>query len=573
MANLLSEWARRMDPEAIVEKASEVWKRQARPDQRLPDGNWRVVYFQGGRGSGKTRSGSAGLAELIENDLDFDPPGEYGIVAPTYRDAWTVCVEGEAGILRALGTTAGEVKHGQSKTVEYAYRSYGEIGLRSGHVIYVDSADDGALRVQGKNLRALWGDEIGLWKRWQVAWEESVRFAVRKGVSKIIVTGTPKASRPARRLVRRLIRAGRGDDEFGDGPVIVRRLRTIDNILNLSESFFRSVVGAAKGTRLERQELEGELLDDVANALWTREMLEKAQCPAVGEQGGPEYLTSIKMGVDPSDGTEESDEQAYTIVGLGPMRDQVYVVESWGGQEAPAPFARRFLIRAAQLDATVIVEKNHGGEWMMQLIEQVQRALVKEGVIKKRVRVEKIHASESKRTRAEPISGLYEREIVRHCQKVTKFQMADPDTGEMKWRTETERFTELEDQQATFTGAHGERSPDRLDSLVWACTPFLPLSFGPAQHARVVKWAREGGQLANAVPLERERGGDPIAAPDPDSDGVAAPRAVRRLQLQQVAALGGFEDLDGWGPQDPDDAPEHGTRGNVRSWSNGSSPF
>ncbi len=573
MVNLLAEWARRMDPEAVVEKASAVWRREARPEQRLPEGDWRVVYYQGGRGSGKTRSGSAGLAELIEADMDFDPPGEYGIIAPTYRDAWTVCVEGEAGILRALGTTAGEVKHGKSQSVEYAYRSYGEIGLRSGHVIYVDSADDGALRVQGKNLRAAWGDEIGLWKRWQVAWEESVRFAVRKGVSKIIVTGTPKASRPARKLVRRLIRAGRGDDEFSDGPVIVRKLRTIDNILNLSESFFRSVVGAAKGTRLERQELEGELLDDVANALWTREMLEEAQSPGIGEPGGPEYLTSIKMGVDPSDGTEESDEQAYTVVGLNPMRDQIYVVESWGGQEAPAPFARRFLIRAAQLDATVVVEKNHGGEWMMQLIEQIQRGLLKEGVIKKRVRVEKIHASESKRTRAEPISGLYERGIVKHCQKVNRFQMVDLDTGELQWREETERFTELEDQQATFTGAHGERSPDRLDSLVWAASPFLSLSFGPVQRALVAKWARNGGPLADAVPLERERGGDPIAAPNPEDDRLAVPRGVRRMQLQQAAAAGGFGDLDAWGPQDPDDAPEHGRRGNVRSWSTDSSPF
>lgn len=550
--NLLREWARRMDPEAVVESASARWRRDARPEQTLPDGDWRVIYFQGGRGSGKTRSGSAGLAEIIESDLEFDPPGEYAIIAPTYRDAWTVCVEGEAGILKALGTTAGEVKHGLSRTVDYAYRSYGEIGLRSGHVIYVDSADDGALRVQGKNLRAAWGDEIGLWKRWKVAWEESIRFAVRKGRSQIILTGTPKASRPARKLVRRLIRAGRGDDEFGDGPVIVRKLRTIDNIANLSQSFFRSVVGAAKGTRLERQELEGELLDDVANALWTREAIEWAQCPAVGAEGGPEYLTSVQLGVDPSDGTEESDEQAYTIAGLGPHRDEIYVVESWGGQEAPAPFARRFLIRAAELDATVVVEKNHGGEWMMQMIEQVQRALLAEGVIKRRVRVEKIHASESKRTRAEPLSGLYERKVVKHS--------GGP-------------FVDLEDQMCTFTGAREERSPDRLDSLVWACHPFLHMSFGPVQRALVSKWSREGGPLANAVPLERERGGDPIAAPDPEDDRSAIPRGVRQRMRQEAALADGFGDLDGWGPQDPGDVDAHGARGNVRSWSSGSSPI
>ena len=87
--------------------------------------------------------------------------------------------------------------------VEYAHRSYGEIGLRNGHVIYVDSADDGALRIQGKNLRAIWADEIGLWTRWQTAWDESIRYAVRKGTSKIIchrhaegVPARPRADPP-----------------------------------------------------------------------------------------------------------------------------------------------------------------------------------------------------------------------------------------------------------------------------------------------------------------------------------------------------------------------------------------
>jgi len=502
--------------------------------------------------SGKTRAGSSGLAEIIEADHDFDPPGEYGIIAPTYRDAWTVCVEGESGILKALGTTAGEVKNGQSRTVEYAYRSYGEIGLRSGHVIYVDSADDGALRVQGKNLRAVWGDEIGLWKRWKLAWEESIRYAVRKGRAQIILTGTPKASRPARALVRRLIKAARGDDEFADGPVILRRLRTIDNIANLAESFVRTVVGAAKGTRLERQELEGDLLDDVANSLWSRETIDNCQCPAVGAEGGPDYLTSVRMGVDPSDGTEESDEQAYTVAGLGPFRDQIYVIESWGGQEAPAPFARRFLKRAAELDATVTVEKNHGGQWMMDLIEQIQRDMLAKGEITKRVKVEKIHAGESKRTRAEPVSGLYERGVVQHA--------GGP-------------FVDLEDQMATFTGAKDERSPDRLDSLVWACHPFLQMTFGPVQRALVAKWSRDGGELASAVPLERGRGGDPIEAPDPDGGRVSVPRGLRQRMAHEAAMAQPFGDLDGWGPQDAEDVPEHGAHGNVHSWSSASSPF
>src|SRR5258708_37766677 len=101
--------------------------------------------------------------------------------------------------------------------------------------------------------------------------------------------------------------------------------------------------------------------------------------------------------------------------------------------------------------------------------------------------------------------------------------MVDLDTGELQWREETERFTELEDQQATFTGAHGERSPDRLDSLVWAASPFLSLSFGPVQRALAAKWARNGGPLADPLAGKPEPGRYPIAAADPIERPLAAP--------------------------------------------------
>ena len=220
---LLARLADRLD--AAPRDPRLTWRRVARPDQLLPGGDWRVTYFQGGRGAGKTRASAQGLAELIQATPE---PCDWGIVAPTYRAAWTTCVEGESGFLAALGTSAGEVKQGTSRMVAYAHRSYGEIGLRSGHVIYVDSANDGALRVQGKNLTACWCSEIGLWLKWATAWDESIAYAVRRGVSKIIADGTPKISRPAAKLIRRLIR-----DEPG---VIVRRLRTADNLCLLYTS-------------------------------------------------------------------------------------------------------------------------------------------------------------------------------------------------------------------------------------------------------------------------------------------------------------------------------------------------
>lgn len=520
--------------EAPVDPRTE-WRRIARPDQLLPpiSDPWRVLLLTGGRGSGKSRSGAQGLVEIILSDTE--PEGQFGICAPTYRDAWTVDVEGESGVLRALGTTPGEVKHGRSRLVEYAHRSYGEIGLRNGHIIYVDSADDGALRIQGKNLRAIWADELGLWQRWQVAWDESIRFAVRKGASKIIATGTPKVSRPARALLRRLLR--------GEEPgVIVRRLRTVDNAANLSEAFYQSVIGAAKGTRLERQELEGELLDDVENALWSRELLERIQVPPFGEPGGPQYLWQAKVGVDPSDGGEESDEQAYTVIGKGGADDaHLYVAENWGGQEAPAPFARRCILVAVRYEAELVVEKNHGGEWLRATFAQVMKELVKEGKIPEGrcPRVRLVHASQAKRTRAEPISALYERDVVRHCKMASRDHHGNLDVRSM---------VELEDQMVTFTGAAGERSPDRLDSLTWGATPLLNTSFGPPGAGGIRKWA--GAQQLADMGVSEET------------------KAHRRMREIQEKAGPGIEDapwdLDGFGPQDEREARPN--RGNVRSW-------
>jgi phage terminase large subunit-like protein len=512
--------------------------KRARPEQLLPpiEDPWRVIYFQGGRGSGKTRSGAQGLAEWCRNDTDGE--GEYGIIAPTYADAWTKCVEGKAGILRALGTSMAEIKDHRSRTVRSAWRTYGQVVLHNGIIVYVDSAAEGGLRIQGRNLKGAWADEIGLWEKWETAWNESLRYAVRDGISKIIATGTPKASRPARKLVRALIR-----NDPGEGGVVLRRLRTIDNADNLSDEFLRAVVGAAQGTRLERQELEGELLDDVANALWTRDLLDAVRVHAgVGEPGGPAHLREIKIGVDPSDGSETSDEQAYTVVGMGPVEDgHLWVIENWGGQEAPVPFAQRVIHKAMALQrqhqcpVELQIEKNHGGAWLVSTFEQVMKQM------RVRVAYRRIHASQAKRTRAEPVSALYQQYggIVRHCHIARRdahgHLVPDP------------HMPELEDQMATFTGAQGERSPDRLDSLVWACHPYLRRTFGPPGKSGPRDWAAKAELDAFGVPGELQ--------------------ARRRLAGAHGGAYAGSAnwDLDSFAPRDGEPAG-HGPRANIRTW-------
>jgi phage terminase large subunit-like protein len=513
------------------------WLRLARPEQMQPPGNWRVWYLQGGRGSGKTRSGAQALAEWVLEDTDGE--GEYGIIAPTYADAWTKCVEGKAGLLRALGTSMAEVKDHRSRTVKNAWRTYGQVVLHNGIVVYIDSAAEGGLRIQGRNLKGAWADEVGLWDRWEICWNESLRYAVREGRSQIIATGTPKAARPARKLVRALIR-----NDPAEGGVIVTRLRTIDNARNLSDAFLRAVIGAAQGTRLERQELEGELLDDVANALWTRDLIDSVRCPGASQPGGPQRFREIKIGVDPSDGSENSDEQAYTVIGLGMLDDDhpLYVIENWGGQESPVPFAKRVIRRALALSAEyscpveLLLEKNHGGAWLTATFAEVMKRM------KVTVRYRMIHASQAKRVRAEPVSALYEMHggLVRHCHAVytTKDGHKVPDP----------HMPELEDQMATFTGAAGERSPDRLDSLVWALTPYLKKDFGPPGAHGVRKWAAQA-----------------------ELDALTAPREPGRRRRMAGVHGGAYADqsddwgLDGFAPQDEREAVTT-PRSNVKAW-------
>jgi predicted phage terminase large subunit-like protein len=207
-----------------------------------------VWLLRGGRGGGKTWTGANTLAELIQTS----PPGEWAAIGPTYGDARDTCIESaESGLLAAFGLP---------RTYAGWNRSMGELRLPGGSVVYADGADDGALRIQGKNLRGAWCDEIGLWKRWEVAWDESLRFAVRKAPGKIIATGTPKRNMPAIKLIRRLV---------ADTTVAKSLLRTEDNAANLHPATVADLMVMA-GTPLGMQELEGAVLDDAEGGYFLR---------------------------------------------------------------------------------------------------------------------------------------------------------------------------------------------------------------------------------------------------------------------------------------------------------------
>ena len=402
-----------------------LWHRIARPEQRMPEPGWRTWYLQGGRGSGKTRSAAEAFAELIEEN----PPGEWGIVAPTYGDGRDVCMEGGSGLLQALGLP---------RTYSGWNRSMGELRLPDGTVVYVDGADDGALRVQGKNLRGAWCDEVGLWRRWDLAWRESIAFAVRLAPAQIIASGTPKQGHG---LVQLLV----------DDPAVVKsRLRTRDNVRNLSAIAVEELEKAYLGTRRGLQELEGELLRDRPGALWNAEAFDSAGFRVTA---APEDLERVVVAIDPAVTSEETSDESGIVV-AGRSGDRTFVLEDLSLRADPHTVATAAVRAYHDLQADrIVVEDNNGADWIPALIRTVDAT----------VKVDKVHASRGKALRAQPVAGLYEQGRVHHVG----------------------HFPVLEDQMCTWT-PESKSSPDRLDALVWAVTALHPELSGAKRRRSIV---------------------------------------------------------------------------------------
>ena len=411
------------------------WRAKARPDQLPPESDWQVWYIIGGRGAGKTWTSAHTFAEWTQ-----DHPGEYGIVAPTYADGRDVCVEGESGLLAAFGTTRSQVMDGGSRFVESWNRSQGVMLLRNGTVIYVDGADDGATRIQGHNLAGCWASEVGLWRRWQVAWEESIRYAVRHDPARIVADGTPKRGHGLVRLLN------------GDDAIPKSRLRTFDNVENLNRFTVEGWVRQYGGTALGRQELEGEVLEDVPGAAWQRAWIDETRI-APSESGRwlelhKADLVRVVVGVDPATTSAEGADETGIVACAEFMhpadkhedrRHPHYAVLEDGSLHAtPAVWGLRAVTLYERLAADAVIgETNKGGEMIEHVIHSVNGS----------VAFRAVHATRGKVIRAEPIAALYEQGKVHHVGA----------------------FPELEDQQCSYVAGESS-SPDRMDALVWALT-------------------------------------------------------------------------------------------------------
>lgn len=390
------------------------WKVLRRREQKPPSGDWRIWYVRGGRGGGKTRTG----AETLKGWIDDNPGLDWAIVAPTYADARDTCMEGASGLLQALKL---------NRSYPGWNRSQGELRLPTGGMVWIDGADDGALRIQGKNLAGLWADEVGLWRQWKTAWDESIAFAVRIDPALIIATGTPKRGHP---LVKRLM---------SDDTVAKTLLRTMDNAANLSRVALAELRRRYEGTELGRQELEGDILGDVPGALVKRDQIRYGDAPLIHVNGElvPNYVRVV-VGVDPA-GTYGPDSDLTGIVVVAKGADgNGYVLDDLSGRYSPGDWARKVneAYQEHKADA-VVAEVNFGGD----MVEHTLRNGAFTG------HFIRVTASRGKRVRAEPIGYLYEQGRILHRRP----------------------FPELEDQWCSYTPDTLE-SPDRLDAAVWGFT-------------------------------------------------------------------------------------------------------
>lgn len=389
---------------------AEKWAFWQREDQAEPETDWRIWLVMAGRGFGKTRMG----AEWVSGLAAKYPGARVALVGATLNEARQIMVKGESGLL----------------SLPFADRPEWEPSLRrltwpngAAATLY-SAAEPESLR--GPQHDFAWADEIAKWPCGIAAWD-NLMLGLRLGSApKVMATTTP---RPVP-LVRRLV---------GESGVVVSNGKTMDNEMNLPREFVGAVRALYEGTRLGRQELDGELIEDVAGALWSRDLLERQRVAKAPE------LTRIVIGVDPPV-SDHGDACGIVAVGLG-ANGMAYILSDHSVTGAsPEGWARAVAgaVEAWNADR-VVAEDNQGGNMVESTLRAADLAMP----------VKRVHASRGKSARAEPVAALYEARRAFHIGA----------------------FPELEDQMCGLISGGGYegpgRSPDRADALVWAMTELM----------------------------------------------------------------------------------------------------
>lgn len=397
------------------------WRRWARPEQIAPPGDWFVWLIQAGRGFGKTRS----AAEFVREEIDAGRSRIAHAAAPTWLDVWSTQVFG-------TDDAPGLARVWPPHQAPVIVRDDDDPHLRcwNGAVIRLRAAKQ-ADRFRGPQADLGWADEADSWKPDKMTPAEAFslfELGIRLGETpRIVVTSTPKPFG----LIGEL--AARPD-------CVVTRGSTFANRLNLAARFLAMIeLRYPKGSRLRRQEIEGERLEDVEGALFSLAVLELAR--AIGADPVADFAR-IVVAVDPPGGaTECGIVAAGRVAGVVPS---ARVLRDASGRMPPEQWADRAIALYHELGADCIVaETNYGGDMVAAVIRS------RDATVPVRV----ITATRAKHVRAEPVSSLYANGAVGHAQPMPEL--------------------ELELGGFTPTGYEGDGSPNRADACVWALSDLL----------------------------------------------------------------------------------------------------
>jgi phage terminase large subunit-like protein len=410
-----------MQPESnyfarLRESLESDWHSIARPEQLAPDGDWTTWLILAGRGWGKTRTGAEWTRSLAESAT----VARVALVGATAADVRDILIEGESGLL-AIAPNSNRPTYEPSKR---------RLTWGNGVQCSMFSAEEPD-RLRGPQHEAAWCDELSSWSNLQTTWD-NLQFGLRLGKRpRQLISTTPRPLKLLKELIKR-----DGED------VVVTRGSTFDNRSNLAPTFFSQIVKRYEGTRLGRQELNAEILEDTPGALWSQELIEKGRI----QKADLPPLRRVVVAIDPAISlNENSDATGIVVAALG-VDDHCYILEDASGKYAPTEWASRAVLLYHKHKADrIVAEINQGG----LMVENTVR------VVDANVSYKGVHASRGKITRAEPISALSE-QLKLHI------------VGSLP---------ELEDEMCSYAGG-SKNSPDRLDAMVWGATELMIESSG-----------------------------------------------------------------------------------------------
>lgn len=388
----------------LNEKLKYCWELHAREKQLPPEGDWLYWLLLAGRGFGKTRT----AAEFIRKRVCFENARNLLIIARSPTELREYCIEGKSGILNVF-PPALKPDYQPSKS---------RIIFHTGAIALCYSAETPD-KIRGAGIDTAWFDEFATYKYQKQIWETFV-FSLREGQPKVVISTTPRNTEQLKKIK-------------DNKKTHLTRGSTYENAANLSDVFIDEVIEPYKDTRIGRQELEAEILEDVEGALWNYLLIDTYR---INKKDLPD-LKYIAIGVDPA-GSSKGAEIGIVAAGVD-EEGRGYVIADSSLHGSPDKWASEAVRLYHFLGANeMVVETNYGGEMAIDTIRTRDK--------EKRIKFTDVKAGVNKAARAQPIVALYEQSVIHHAGS----------------------FGGLENQMCTWSPLESTESPDRIDALVWA---------------------------------------------------------------------------------------------------------